>query len=96
MVAIQLLGNAKRVSSQDTAVTPLGKRAKGDAADSDDNDDTAAELTCPICREILHDAISVLPCLHTFCAGCYSQWHDREATCPDCRGAATKVQRYVG
>eukprot|EP00730_Choanoeca_flexa_P005643 TRINITY_DN11991_c1_g1_i1.p1 TRINITY_DN11991_c1_g1~~TRINITY_DN11991_c1_g1_i1.p1 ORF type:complete len:692 (+),score=144.81 TRINITY_DN11991_c1_g1_i1:255-2330(+) len=120
VIALQLLGHAKRAVAQDEAVTPLSKRSKKDKdassttavpdkmdltqADKDDKDDkqdkdldgvddTEAELTCAICREILHDAVSLLPCLHTFCAGCFSQWHERDATCPDCRVKVTKVQR---
>ena len=26
--------------------------------------------------------ISVQPCIHSFCAACYSQWMDRSSDCP--------------
>jgi hypothetical protein len=29
-------------------------------------------MLCCICRDIIHDCVSVLPCLHSYCAGCYS------------------------
>jgi len=35
------------------------------------------ELTCGICAGILYKSVSTLPCLHTFCAPCLSDWHKR-------------------
>lgn len=37
-------------------------------------------LMCVICQEILYDCVSVQPCLHSFCGGCFSDW--MQATCP--------------
>ena len=34
-------------------------------------------MTCTICQEILHQCVCVLPCMHNFCAGCYSDWQKR-------------------
>lgn len=31
-------------------------------------------LICSICREVLYNPVSLVPCLHNFCAGCYSGW----------------------
>src|SRR4051794_32398999 len=28
------------------------------------------ELTCPICLGVLHNTMTVMECLHRFCAGC--------------------------
>ncbi|XP_064612739.1 E3 ubiquitin-protein ligase CHFR-like [Liolophura sinensis] len=53
-------------------------------------DAIAESLVCIICQEILHNCISLQPCLHSFCAGCYSDWMDRSNECPSCR---MKVQR---
>ncbi|KAF8011739.1 hypothetical protein BT93_I0013 [Corymbia citriodora subsp. variegata] len=46
---------------------------------------------CGICLNIWHDVISVAPCLHNFCNGCFSEWlrrsQERSTTvlCPQCR-----------
>ncbi|KAK7197003.1 FHA domain/Zinc finger, C3HC4 type (RING finger) containing protein [Novymonas esmeraldas] len=55
------------------------------------------ELTCSVCRSILHRPCSVLPCMHVFCAGCVSGWvrHDtphQQHTCPECRGGITDIR----
>ncbi|RLV99742.1 hypothetical protein DV515_00009439 [Chloebia gouldiae] len=42
-------------------------------------------LTCIICQELLHDCVSLQPCMHTFCAACYSGWMERSSLCPTCR-----------
>ena len=42
-------------------------------------------MGCGICHEILHDAVSAQPCLHSFCGGCYSEWKKNNETCPQCR-----------
>ena len=36
-------------------------------------------------QEILHDCISLQPCMHSYCAGCYSGWMDTSNTCPAVR-----------
>eukprot|EP01114_Cavostelium_apophysatum_P023214 TRINITY_DN8679_c0_g1_i1.p1 TRINITY_DN8679_c0_g1~~TRINITY_DN8679_c0_g1_i1.p1 ORF type:complete len:293 (+),score=54.93 TRINITY_DN8679_c0_g1_i1:90-968(+) len=44
------------------------------------------ELTCPICLGILHNTMTVMECLHRFCASCINhsiQFGKKE--CPTCR-----------
>ncbi|XP_067686122.1 E3 ubiquitin-protein ligase CHFR-like [Haliotis asinina] len=53
-------------------------------------DAMAETLMCIICQELLHDCISLQPCMHSFCSGCYSEWMDRSNECPSCR---LKVER---
>ena len=45
----------------------------------------ANDLKCSICQEIFHEPVSLQPCLHTFCGGCYSQWMESTRDCPECR-----------
>ena len=51
------------------------------------------ELTCAICQDLLNNP-KILPCLHSFCAGCLKEWSGRLANldplkrhleCPLCR-----------
>ncbi|GFN96604.1 E3 ubiquitin-protein ligase chfr-like [Plakobranchus ocellatus] len=54
-------------------------------------EDVIAEtLVCIICHELLHDCISLQPCMHSFCSGCYSEWMELSQECPSCR---LKVER---
>ncbi|XP_073013581.1 uncharacterized protein [Typha latifolia] len=56
---------------------------------------------CSICLNVWHDVITVAPCLHNFCNGCFSEWlrrsstrsHDRaqNVACPQCRASVHSV-----
>ncbi|XP_023370741.1 E3 ubiquitin-protein ligase CHFR isoform X5 [Otolemur garnettii] len=48
-------------------------------------------LTCVICQELLHDCVSLQPCMHTFCAACYSGWMERSSLCPTCRCPVERI-----
>ncbi|XP_061369902.1 uncharacterized protein LOC133312678 isoform X2 [Gastrolobium bilobum] len=53
---------------------------------------------CSICLNIWHDVVTVAPCLHNFCNGCFSEWLKRSkekrstVLCPQCRA----VVQFVG
>ncbi|KAG9239358.1 hypothetical protein BJ875DRAFT_448516 [Amylocarpus encephaloides] len=61
--------------------------------------DLEKELTCSICTEVLYQPITLLDCLHTFCASCAKEWFSFQLnssrnnpnpgttpfTCPSCR-----------
>ncbi|KAL8524537.1 hypothetical protein ACS0TY_014211 [Phlomoides rotata] len=32
---------------------------------------------CSICLNVWHDVVTVAPCLHNFCNGCFSEWLKR-------------------
>ncbi|KAI7752147.1 hypothetical protein M8C21_012475, partial [Ambrosia artemisiifolia] len=54
---------------------------------------------CSICLNIWHDVVTVAPCLHNFCNGCFSEWLKRSqqkhaiVLCPHCRSAVQFVGR---
>ncbi|KAI9102662.1 hypothetical protein DFS34DRAFT_610031, partial [Phlyctochytrium arcticum] len=50
-------------------------------------------LICGICQEIMHQVVSLMPCLHAFCGACFSGWHARSNQCPQCRTVVTQVSR---
>lgn len=58
----------------------------------------AEHTKCSICLNIWHDVVTVAPCLHNFCNGCFSEWLRRcqekhsNVLCPHCRG----VVQFVG
>jgi hypothetical protein len=48
------------------------------------SDSVTGHLQCAICTDLLHEPVSIWPCLHPFCGGCLSKWalvHHRK-TCP--------------
>lgn len=58
---------------------------------------------CSICLNLWHDVVTVAPCFHNFCNGCFSEWLRRSSTnsrdksqsaaCPQCRTAVQSVGR---
>ncbi|KEI41619.1 uncharacterized protein L969DRAFT_92845 [Mixia osmundae IAM 14324] len=42
-------------------------------------------LLCGVCQGSYIDAVSLMPCLHTFCGACLKPWLLGHATCPQCR-----------
>lgn len=58
----------------------------------------AEHTKCSICLNVWHDVVTVAPCLHNFCNGCFSEWLRRcqekhsSVLCPHCRA----VVHYVG
>ncbi|XP_057539209.1 uncharacterized protein LOC130817491 [Amaranthus tricolor] len=59
----------------------------------------AEHAKCSICLNVWHDVVTVAPCLHNFCNGCFSEWLKRcqekhsSVLCPHCRGAVHFVSR---
>ena len=52
----------------------------------DDELSTKAEdMQCSICSFVFYIPFSLLPCKHTYCKRCISEWMNRQLTCPLCR-----------
>nr|XP_056715839.1 E3 ubiquitin-protein ligase CHFR [Euleptes europaea] len=68
------------------------KTGPGDTKSANMKPDKMEEtLTCIICQELLHDCVSLQPCMHTFCAACYSGWMERSSLCPTCRCPVERI-----
>ncbi|XP_058230983.1 E3 ubiquitin-protein ligase CHFR isoform X2 [Hemibagrus wyckioides] len=63
-------------------------RGKGIKADKMEE-----SLTCIICQDLLYDCVSLQPCMHTFCAACYSGWMERSSLCPTCRCPVERIRK---
>ncbi len=50
-------------------------------------------MTCSICIDIMHDCISLQPCLHTYCAGCCSEWMAKSKECPICKKEVERISK---
>lgn len=54
-------------------------------------------LRCPICKELLHAAMMLTTCSHSFCALCIRRSLSIEQHCPKCRKPAHEsnlIQNY--
>ncbi|XP_033748053.1 E3 ubiquitin-protein ligase CHFR-like isoform X2 [Pecten maximus] len=69
------------------------KSVAGADACMDGPDEIEEALICTICQELLHDCISLQPCMHSFCAGCYSDWMDKSNECPTCRMKVERINK---
>jgi hypothetical protein len=70
-----------------------GGSARGGTGSAKKKDAVSEHMKCGICLEVLHRAVTLLPCQHNFCAGCYSECMQRSSTCPQCRGHVEEVSR---
>ncbi|XP_037387860.1 E3 ubiquitin-protein ligase CHFR [Pygocentrus nattereri] len=61
--------------------------------DGEKTDKMEESLTCIICQDLLHDCVSLQPCMHTFCAACYSGWMERSSLCPTCRCPVERIRK---
>ena len=43
------------------------------------------EITCAVCRFTHQDPYKIVPCGHSFCNWCLTEWLKQNATCPMCR-----------
>ncbi|KAM9446239.1 E3 ubiquitin-protein ligase CHFR [Clarias gariepinus] len=64
-----------------------------DGADGNTTDKMEESLTCIICQDLLYDCVSLQPCMHTFCAACYSGWMERSSLCPTCRCPVERIRK---
>lgn len=44
--------------------------------------DLEEHLICGICQSLFHKCISLIPCMHNFCAYCIGEWSERSNQCP--------------
>ncbi|XP_071208809.1 E3 ubiquitin-protein ligase CHFR-like isoform X1 [Salvelinus alpinus] len=71
----------------------LGKAAVAVTVEEAKTDKMEESLTCIICQDLLHDCVSLQPCMHTFCAACYSGWMERSSLCPTCRCPVERIRK---
>lgn len=50
-------------------------------------------LKCQICMELMYQPVSLYPCLHNYCGGCFSDWVKRAGDCPTCRQNVSEVKK---
>ncbi|XP_062619679.1 E3 ubiquitin-protein ligase CHFR-like [Saccostrea cucullata] len=73
--------------------TAQSKSVRDSEAEAEKKDEIEEALVCIICQEIMHDCVSLQPCMHTFCAGCYSGWMKRSSECPSCRLKVDRINK---
>ncbi len=56
------------------------------------DDAMRANIQCAICCSVFYSPVSLMPCLHSFCAGCYAGWEKNHSNCPTCRQGVKNVQ----
>ncbi|CAL8250468.1 unnamed protein product [Boreogadus saida] len=70
----------------------LGRKSPAPAVEAK-TDKMEDSLTCIICQDLLHDCVSLQPCMHTFCSACYSGWMERSSLCPTCRCPVERIRK---
>uniref|UniRef100_A0A3B3SCZ5 E3 ubiquitin-protein ligase CHFR n=1 Tax=Paramormyrops kingsleyae TaxID=1676925 RepID=A0A3B3SCZ5_9TELE len=72
---------------------PVEAPVRKGAAEGSKVDKMEESLTCIICQDLLYDCVSLQPCMHTFCAACYSSWMERSSLCPTCRCPVERIRK---
>jgi E3 ubiquitin-protein ligase CHFR len=103
----ELIGNKRQREEEvlDVSVRKIARKEEndeekkhlslfGDATSKEDSkDEIKNELICGICSDVFYKPVSMIPCLHTFCGACYSQWMEQDDRCPQCREQVRKVKK---
>ncbi|KAF9105280.1 hypothetical protein BGX29_000308 [Mortierella sp. GBA35] len=86
---------ADNESSEPEQKRQKSETAAGVSAEDKEQEDSAfeQEFECGICHEIMHKAMIMQPCLHSFCRGCSKSWLKQSTVCPSCRQEVTKTKR---
>ena len=51
------------------------------------------EMRCCICIDYIYQCVTLIPCLHNFCAACFSDWMEKSHECPQCREKGTELKK---
>uniref|UniRef100_UPI0037E8D7FB E3 ubiquitin-protein ligase CHFR n=1 Tax=Semicossyphus pulcher TaxID=241346 RepID=UPI0037E8D7FB len=80
-------------SSKEVVASTTGSLLSKPAVQGPKTDKMEESLTCVICQDLLHDCVSLQPCMHVFCAACYSGWMERSSLCPTCRCPVERIRK---
>ena len=56
-------------------------------------EDLGEEMRCCICIDYIYKCVTLIPCLHNFCASCFSDWMVKSQMCPQCREEVTDLKK---
>ncbi|XP_060740371.1 E3 ubiquitin-protein ligase CHFR [Tachysurus vachellii] len=77
----------------ETGAAAVPPKSGTDGGEGSKTDKMEESLTCIICQDLLYDCVSLQPCMHTFCAACYSEWMERSSLCPTCRCPVERIRK---
>ncbi|XP_063448138.1 E3 ubiquitin-protein ligase CHFR-like [Mytilus trossulus] len=89
-------GENKKKSKEEISKEEASKMKSGTVTTSaavPDVDEIEETLMCSICQEIMYYCISLQPCMHSYCAGCYSDWMQKSNECPTCRMKVKRINK---
>lgn len=87
------LPHTSRVEAVGSTKGSLGNLLSKPPVEGTKTDKMEESLTCVICQDLLHDCVSLQPCMHVFCAACYSGWMERSSLCPTCRCPVERIRK---
>jgi E3 ubiquitin-protein ligase CHFR len=64
----------RKLSESEEEKKEREQKVKADLEKVKKMDEMGQHLECQICYDIMHQAVSVMPCVHNFCGGCFSDW----------------------
>ena len=89
----EVAGEDKKIVFSINSLQEMPQKKQKTQETSKINQQLQEEITCQICIEVMHQPITVLPCLHNFCGGCLSEWFERSKECPTCHDKPNGVKK---
>ena len=50
-------------------------------------------VKCQICKGCIYKCVTAIPCIHNFCASCYSDWMEKSSCCPECKSEVLEIKK---
>ncbi len=92
-VLIDESSELKRKREEEEIKSSLEQEKKLSEKQNKFQEELGEEMMCCICIDYIYNCVTSIPCLHNFCASCFSGWMEKSKICPQCREEVTEIKK---
>jgi len=92
-VLVDETSELKRKKEEEQIRSSLEEEKKLSEKQNKFQEELGEEMMCCICIDYIYNCVTAIPCLHNFCASCFSGWMQKSAMCPQCREEVTEIKK---
>jgi len=92
-VLVDETNELKRKKEEEQIRSSLEQEKKISEKQNKFQEELGEEMMCCICIDYIYNCVTAIPCLHNFCASCFSGWMEKSAMCPQCREEVTEIKK---
>jgi len=92
-VLIDETNELKRKREEEEIKSSLEQEKKLSEKQNKFQEELGEEMMCCICIDYIYNCVTAIPCLHNFCASCFSGWMEKSKMCPQCREEVTEIKK---